>query len=308
MSDHVLVIGAGGFIGRHLVQALAARGNKVIAVSRKSIPFQSGNIESIACEAKEPESYAPWIARSRAVVHLATRSTPGSTAGNALMELEENLRPTLALLQAMQRKPQTNLLYLSSGGTLYGNPSGHVATEASAVAPRSYHGAGKIAAEHFIAAWSRQYGGATTIVRPSNVYGPGQSERSGFGIIPACLGKMSRGETLTVWGDGSTVRDYLYIEDFVELCQSILNSPMSPGTTVLNAASGVGVSLNELFLQLESITGLRLLRTYEAMRVVDTPRVVIDPSLAESLYGWVPTTPLDQGLKNAWQWFNTTQH
>ena len=308
MSDHVLVIGAGGFIGRHLVQALAAAGDRVIAVSRRSIPFQSNNIESIACEAKEPEHYAPWIARSRVVVHVASRSTPGSTVGNALADLEENLRPTLALLQAMQQKPQINLLYLSSGGTLYGNDSGHIATEASAVAPRSYHGAGKIAAEHFIAAWSRQYGGAATIVRPSNVYGPGQNERSGFGIIPACFGKMSRGETLTVWGDGSTVRDYLYIGDFIDLCQSILSCPMSPGATVLNAASGVGVSLNELFLQLENITGIRLLRIYDAARKVDTPRVVIDPTLAESLYGWMPTTPLNQGLENAWHWFNTTQH
>jgi len=308
VSDHVLVIGAGGFIGRHLVQALAAGGNKVIAVSRRSIPFQSHNIESVVCEAKEPEHYAPWIARSRVVVHVASQSTPGSTAGNALAELEENLRPTLALLQAMQQKPQTNLLYPSSGGTLYGSDSGHVATEASTVAPRSYHGAGKIAAEHFIAAWSRQYGGAATIVRPSNVYGPGQNERSGFGIIPACLGKMSRGETLTVWGDGSTVRDYLYIGDFIDLCQSILSCPMSPGATVLNAASGVGVSLNELFLQLENITGMRLLRNYDAARKVDTPRVVIDPTLAESLYGWMPTIPLNQGLENAWHWFNTTQH
>lgn len=307
MSDQLLVIGAGGFVGRKLVRALAERGEKVIALSRHSVKFDLPGIESISGELNEPEQFMPLIARSRTVVHLASRSTPGSSAGNAMAELQGNLRPTLAVLQALQQKPQTNLLYLSSGGSLYTPKPDGLATEASDIGPRSYHGAAKVAAEHFISAWGSQYDGAATILRPSNLYGPGQNERTGFGIVPASFGKIIRGEPLSVWGDGSIVRDYLYIDDFVALCMAILAAPMPMGTRVLNAASGFGVTLNELFNAMEAVTKRPLSRTYDARRTVDAVRVVMDASLAKRRYGWTATTSLHEGLRKTWDWFNTTR-
>lgn len=307
MSDHILVLGAGGFVGQQLVRALALRDEKIIAVSRRPVDFDMLCVESIVGELNEPEQFTPLVARSRAVVHLASRSTPGTSAGNAIAELEGNLRPTLALLQALQEKPRTNLLYLSSGGSLYATEPNNLAAETANPCPRSYHGAGKIAAEHFISAWCSQYGGAATILRPSNIYGPGQTERKGFGIVPTGFGKIVRGETLTVWGDGSAVRDYLFIDDFVALCSTILSTPMLGGARVLNAASGIGVSLNDLLNVMESLTGEQLQRTYDASRVVDAIRVVMDITLTKKQYGWTPTTPLLEGLRQTWNWFNTTQ-
>ncbi len=306
MDDHILVLGAGGFVGRHLVRALAQRGEKVIAASRRPAHFELASVQSIVGELSEPADFMPLVARSRAVVHLASRSTPGSSAGNPIAELQNNLRPTLALLQALQDKPQTDLLYLSSGGSLYATTD-DAAAETAPVLPRSYHGAAKIAAEHFIAAWCLQYGSAATVVRPSNIYGPGQTERAGFGIIPTVLGKTIRSEPVTVWGDGSAVRDYLYIDDFVALCTSILAAPMPAGTCTLNAASGVGVSIHDLLLAIEAVTGKRLLRIHDASRAVDATRVVMDPTLANRRYGWAPTTSLREGLRQTWNWFNTTQ-
>lgn len=306
MDDHILVLGAGGFVGRHLVRALAQRGEKVIAASRRPVHFELSSVQSIVGELSESADFMPLVARSRAVVHLASRSTPGSSAGNAMAELQNNLRPTLALLQALQDKPQTNLLYLSSGGSLYATTD-DAAAETAPVLPRSYHGATKIAAEHFIAAWCLQYGSAATIVRPSNIYGPGQTERTGFGIIPTVLGKTIRSEPVTVWGDGSAVRDYLYIDDFVALCTSILATPMTVGTCMLNAASGVGVSLHDLLLAIEAVTGKPLRRIHDASRAVDATRVVVDPTLANRRYGWAPTTSLREGLRQTWNWFNTTR-
>lgn len=308
MSDHILVLGAGGFVGHHLVRALAQRGEKIIAVSRQTVEFGMSNVESIIGEPCERAQFAPLVARSHSVVHLASRSTPGGSAGNALAELQDNLRPTLALLEALQHKPQTNLLYVSSGGSLYGSTSNEMATEAAAVEPRSYHGAGKIAAEHFISAWCSQYGSAATLVRPSNIYGPGQIERAGFGIIPTGFGKIIRGETLTVWGDGSSVRDYIYIDDFVALCTATLTTPMPTGALVLNAASGVGIKLNDLLIAMEMVAGQKLRRSYDHSRVVDATRVVMDATLANRRYGWLPKTPLHEGLRQTWRWLNTTRH
>lgn len=304
MSDHILVLGAGGFVGRHLVRALARRGERVIAVSRQPVDAIAG-VEFIVASLVEPEHFMPLLARSRAVVHLASRSTPGSSAGRPLTELDDNLRPTLALLQALQEQPNTNLLYLSSGGSVYGANSNSPSTEAAALEPRSYHGAGKVASEHFISAWCSQYGGAATILRPSNIYGPGQNERAGFGIVPTVFGKITRDEILAVWGDGSAVRDYLYIDDLVKLCEFILAAPMPAGVSTLNAASGIGVSLNDLLHAMEEIAGKRLPRTYQTQRAVDARLIVMDPSLAYRHYGWSAATSLQDGLRQTWKWFTT---
>lgn len=302
-----MILGAGGFVGRHLVHALAEQGQDVIAVSRRPLDLHMANVENIVGEPCEPEHFIPLVKRSRAVVHAASRSTPGSSAGHAIAELHGNLRPTLSLLQALQQSPETNLLYLSSGGSLYATAPDELATEVSGVCPRSYHGAGKIAAEYFISAWCSQYQGAATVLRPSNIYGPGQSERTGFGIVPAGLGKISRGESLSVWGDGTIIRDYLYIDDFVTLCTIALAAPMPAGSRLFNASSGIGVSLNQLFAVMEAVTGQTLSRSYDIGRPVDAPRVVMDASLARQHYGWTATTSLHEGLKNTWAWFNTIQ-
>ena len=295
-------------MGRHLVRSLVARGENIIAVTRRPVDFGTANVEAFVGDLREPGQFMPLIARSRAVVHLASRSTPGSSAGNAMAELHDNLHPTLALLQALQRKPQTKLLYLSSGGSLYDANPRELATETAGIHPRSYHGAGKIAAEHFISAWCSQSGGAATILRPSNIYGPGQTERTGFGIVPTGFGKMLRGETLTVWGDGSAIRDYLYIDDLTTLCMSVLAADMPKGSRVFNAASGIGVTLNDLLDSMEAVAGEKLHRTYDAGRAVDAIRVVMDASFANRQYGWAPKTPLHEGLRQTWNWFNTTRH
>jgi UDP-glucose 4-epimerase len=307
MGDHVLVMGAGGFVGQHLVRILSARGEKVIAVSRRPTSGGMRGVEHIVAELTEPAQFSRLLDRCRTVVHLASCSTPGNSAGRPVDEIRGNLLPLSALLQAMQLTPQVELLYLSSGGSLYATASGDPATEASHIQPRSYHGAAKAAAEHFITAWSQQYCARATLLRPSNIYGPGQIERTDFGIVPACFGKIVRDETLPVWGDGSTVRDYLYIDDFISLCLAILSAPMSLGVQVFNASSGIGVSLNELFCAIEMVTGKPLHRSYELHRAVDARHIVMDAGIARNRYEWAPSTSLEEGLRRTWAWFNSTQ-
>jgi UDP-glucose 4-epimerase len=306
MSGRILVLGAGGFIGQHLVRRLAQQGDLVIAVSRSKIDFAHPNVETVIAELREPGDCAPLVARSRAVVYLASTSTPGTSAARPLPELLHNLQPLAALLQVLQDYPDVELLYLSSGGSLYTSTSDVAATEVAAVHPRSYHGAGKIAAEYFIAAWCSQYSGRATLLRPSNVYGPGQHERTGFGIVPAAFGKIVRHETLHVWGDGSAVRDYLYIDDLVQLACVILSRQMPTGARVVNTCSGSGVSLNELFAAMETVTGQPLQRRYELGRVLDAKRVTMDPALAQREYGCALATPLHEGLERTWAWLIST--
>jgi UDP-glucose 4-epimerase len=307
MADSILLIGAGGFVGQRLLGELVGRGERVIAVSRSGFAVPEGNVESHVRALREVDDFAPLLARARAVIHVASASTPGSSAGKPIQEIDENLRPTTALLQALQAHPQLPLIYVSSGGTLYSRVAAGASDELAAVYSRSYHGAGKIAAEHFIEAWCNQFGGSTVVLRPSNLYGPGQEERPGFGIVPTAFGKLVRGETLHVWGDGSAERDYLYIDDFTRLVLGALDAASEPGFRVFNACNGTSIDLNGLLALIERITGRRLRRSYDPGRPVDAPSVRMQATRARDRFGWAAQVSLAEGLECTWRWFNTIQ-
>ena len=307
MADSILLIGAGGFVGQRLLDVFTRRGESVIAVSRSDFDAHDSRVEGHVLAMREVQDYAPFLSRARAVVHVASASTPGSSAGKPVHELDENVRPTVALLQALQGHPRLPLIYLSSGGTLYSRIAEGASDELAAVYSRSYHGAGKIAAEHFIEAWCNQFDGAAVVLRPSNLYGPGQDERPDFGIVPAAFGKLVRGETLHVWGDGSAERDYLYIDDFTRLVLAALDAASKPGFRVFNACSGASIDLNRLFALIERITGRTLHRIYDAGRKVDAPSVRMQATRAKQAFDWNAEVELVEGLERTWRWFSTTR-
>ena len=306
MPERVLVIGAGGFIGRALCSALLEAGYEVRAASRaQHIPLPIG-VETCLADCKDPTRVVPLLKGCHSIVYLAATSTPGSSAGQALAELDGNLRPLLALLEALQSHPELPLLYFSSAGALYGDNKLAPHKESDLATPKSYHGASKVAAEYYIRAWACQYGGAATVLRPSNVYGPGQPQRTGFGIVPNAYGAMLRDEVLTVWGDGTAVRDYLYIDDLVALALASLKQPMTDGITVFNVASGEAASLNELFALMETVSGRALRRQYDRGRAVDADRMEIDCTAAHDYFNWTAHVSLADGLERTWRWLNTT--
>lgn len=298
----VMVLGAGGFIGRHLTRRLAACGSEVIAAMRAPGAIMEDGIQTLIAPFDDVSHFIDQVSRCDVVIHSASSSTPGSSA--AKPQLEGNLRTTLALVEALQDNPSCRLLFLSSGGTLYGDCSAP-ATESDPLRPRSYHGAGKAAAEHFIHAWASQYGGTAVVLRPSNVYGPGQHARSGFGIIPAAFDAALHGTPLTVWGDGSMARDYLFIGDLVALCLASLDHPCVPGTHVYNAGSGHAVGLETLLDHIDGVTGRPVRRDLEPARRVDIQRIATNADAAHKAFGWSPAVPLDEGLRRTWQWFST---
>ena len=302
MTQAVLILGAAGFIGRHLAEAIATSGRPVIAATRQAAIFKHPRIRNVAASFDSAGDFKPLLADCWAVLHAASSSTPSSSA--AQPQLDGNLRTTLSLIEALQDCPDRRLVYLSSGGTLYGDRE-RSAREDDPLRPRSYHGAGKAAAEHFVHAWAMQYDGTAVVLRPSNVYGPGQLPRHGFGIIPTAFQCARDGQPLTIWGDGSTLRDYLYVDDLVALCDRTLSHDLPPGTHVFNAAHGDGVSLNALLDTVDAVTGRTLTRDYQAPRRVDVHRIVPDNAAARAVLDWHPDTPLQQGLRQTWQWFDT---
>lgn len=306
MTDPVLVLGAGGFIGRALVDALLCGGRPVIAVGGEGMAPHP-LLESLAGRVDGVDQLESLVARSGKVVHLATASTPGTSSGRPLHEVEGNLRFTATLLEALHRQPGHDLVYFSSGGSLYADGGGVASHEGAALRPRSYHGAAKLASEHFISAWCDQAGGCATVLRPSNVYGPGQHEKAGFAIVPTAFGKMLRGDTLHIWGDGSARRDYVFIDDLVRLCILVLGHEVPPGMRVVNACSGRSTSLNELLAVMEEVAATPLAREYDPARAVDASDIAMDAGRALEVFGWQHVTSLGSGLAATWEWLRREQ-
>ncbi|WP_276968163.1 NAD-dependent epimerase/dehydratase family protein [Metallibacterium scheffleri] len=301
MMRRVLVVGAAGFIGQHLVRALAAAGASVVAqVHQRQAAFGHG-VQIVTADT----AVETLLQDCAAVAWLASGTTPAGSASDPRLELSRNLGPLLRLLQALQAQPDCHLLYVSSGGTLYGDVD-HSASESLAMHPRSYYAAGKAAAEHFIAAYTQQYSGAATVLRPSNVYGPGQTLHGGFGVIPAAMSCLRDGKPMPLWGDGESLRDYLYIDDFIAACMAALRQPPQHSMRVFNVCSEQATSLVQLLALIEQVTRHTLQRDQRPARAVDLHRVLLDGTRIRQELCWAPRTSLHDGLQRTWQWLNAT--
>lgn len=304
MSDDILILGGGGFFGSALGRRLANDGRRVYRVMRQpASPF--GENDSVHTgDLSDVHLMRNMLARCGTVFHLASATTPGNSAHQPSMEAELNLLPTLRFLDVMQDFPGRRLIFVSSGGTLYGNPEIETVPETYPTTALSYYGAGKIALESFLATFSRLTSTHLTVLRPSNLYGPGQPLKSGFGLVRTMLQHLRQGKTMEIWGDGETVRDFLYIDDMVEACCRVLAKGDTDGET-FNVGAGTGHSINHLKQLVEQITGQALEVAYQPHRRVDVNRIVLDCTKIRSKLGWSPNMPLPEGLARTWQWLQS---
>jgi len=280
-NEDVLLLGGAGFIGSALAARMKREGITAHVVGRR---------DTIKLEKLLPQCGT--------VIHLASATTPGSSARHPEMELE-NLAFTLRLLEMMQKHPEIHLIYFSSGGTVYGNPDRLPVTEDAPIAPLSNHGAGKVAQEAFCNAF-RACGHAVTVLRPSNAYGPGQTMRGGFGLIRTWLEHARAGATIEIWGDGENVRDFIYIDDVVEACIRLIALPQDSGT--YNLGSGMGYSINQVRRVVERSTGIELNVNQCTARGIDVRAVVLDVGRISRLLGWSPRVELQEGVSRTWEW------
>lgn len=299
----VAILGAAGFLGRCLSESMASAGIEVVAATRRPAAFGHAGIRNVVAPYADKDDFLPLLRDGAAVIHAASISTPGSSAAHP--QLDGNLRTTLGLLEALQEFPGNRLLYISSGGTLYGD-SDQPMPEDAPLRPRSYHAAGKIAAESFIRAWASQYPGTAIVLRPSNVYGPGQRPGNGFGVVPNAFRCALDAAPFTVLGDGRSLRDYLYVDDFVALCTAALSTHAEEGAHVYNAASGRALELLALLDRIDATTGMPLRRVFRPARTIDVRAITLDNAAARTAFGWNPAIDLDEGLRRSWDWFRET--
>lgn len=302
--QEVLLIGGMGFVGTRLQAPLLETGYRVHVIDRKMPDKkESGRIKFHANLLSDESVLRNVLDNCSTVFYLASDSVPTTTLKQPSREGELNLQSFLKFLNVFQDYSNVHLVYLSSGGTIYGNTEAVPVSETHPVAPISYHGAGKAAIEAFLHVLSNQSDNQVTILRPSNLYGPQQPYVQGFGIIRSILDKLRKNEGIDIWGDGEVIRDYLYIDDLVHACLACNQiQGQSKRIRIFNVSAGVSLSINQLCDEIEEVTKKRLKRIYLPGRAIDVKSVVLDSSRIKSELGWKPFVEIKEGLERTWKW------
>jgi len=300
----ILLIGGAGFIGSHLKNRLLDHGYEVAILCREMPDIQDADVEYLVFPLDDMAALAEVLPQCSHVIHLASATTPGISVQEPSTEVINNILPTFRFLEVLQQYQHIHLIFISSGGAIYGDTGEEFVSESTALQPLSYYGASKVSIETFLHAFQQQTTNQITILRPSNIYGPNQPLKLLFGIVPTIFNRLINDSVLEIWGDGEIIRDYLYIDDFIALCLSVLQATDDlKGYRVFNAGSGHGYTINQICGFVESIAGKTINRTYAESRRVDVKRIVLDSGYAELEFHWKASTSIEQGLRNTWDYY-----
>jgi UDP-glucose 4-epimerase len=294
---NILIIGGGGFIGTALANKLSADKAHNIKIFCRTTLENHLFCESIEvingdfCNSNDVERALIGI---DVVIHLVSATTPAKSSLDPIMEFRLNLIPTSNFLELAKKYTIKKIIFASSGGTVYGEASEPMVSEASPTNPLSYYGIVKLAIEKLLIKLQAEHNIKVIILRISNPYGINQDEKKGQGALTLFMKKGLKGEGLEVWGDGQIIRDYIYIDDVVD---SFIRAISYDGThSIFNIATGKGTTLNELIRKIGNYYTRDIPVSYKNSRAFDIKRNVLDISLAKSEMGWSPQINLDDGI------------
>ncbi len=291
----VLVLGASGFLGKSLIAKLKELGNKVTALDR-NWPKTLEGVHCVVGDFCDQECLSEVMKGQDVVFHLVSTTVPATSNDSPIFDCESNILGSLKVLEAMKENGVAKIIFASSGGTVYGIPQNTPTIESVDGYPISAYGIGKIAIEKYLYLYSHLHGINAIALRLSNPYGPGQDPEKGQGVIAAFVKRALHGETIEIWGDGSVVRDFVYIDDVIDAF--VLAMEASSKFEVLNIGSGKGKSLLEILSVIESELKLKLNIEFKDTRSCDVPRIELDVSKSREVLGWLPRCSLEQGVSN----------
>lgn len=312
MAGRCLVLGGAGFIGSHLVELLVAEGFPVrvfdlrgraserLALPSAGLASLAGGIQVVEGDFQKASELAAAVAGCEAVFHLIGTTVPSSSNRDPVFDVETNLAATLRLLDACVKARVQQVIFSSSGGTVYGEAGNHPIPETHPTEPRSSYGITKLAIEKYLALFHQLHGLDYTVLRIANAYGPRLPLTGEQGVVGAFLARLKRGEAITIWGEGAVVRDYVYVSDVVRAFRAALGQ-RSP-FRLFNIGTGVGTSLKELIACMERVTGRRAQIEQRPARPVDLPVNVLDSTRARQHLRWQPAVSLETGLRRTWEW------
>jgi UDP-glucose 4-epimerase len=299
MKKKCLVLGGGGFIGANLVEKLLntdfdVRIFEIKNFSKKNIEDFIDKIEIVEGDFSNPIDLELAMIGVDFIYHLISTTLPANSVLNPSYDIESNLIPTLKLLQLCVQKKIKKVVFISSGGTVYGIPETLPIPENHASNPLNSYGITKRTIESYFMLFHKFWALDVCIFRLSNPYGEKQNPKSIQGAIPVFLHKAINKEHIEVWGDGSVVRDYIHISDVTMMLVKSLQ--LETPELIYNLGSGIGTSLNEILDFIRDVLEPDLQVTYLSSRSFDVPANILDIKLLKQRFGFEIGVELQDGI------------
>jgi len=303
LDGTVLLIGGGGFLGTNLTDSLVKDGTQVINYSRSWLQkLESPLVQYATAREDDPDQLARLVSQSSYVFHMAHGSSPTSS----MQYMEEDLISSIRLSFTLMRYCEENdipLIYLSSGGAVYGRVHDIPTAETAPTLPISAYGAAKLTTERYLAIHAEHRNLKCRILRISNPFGPWQLGHSGQGVIGTWMNNIRTNKAIEIWGDGSVVRDYIFVSDVVD---SMIRVAKYQGPEpIFNIGAGTGLSLNDIFQELQTLCGYTLRCDYRPAAPADVPISILDIQLATEHLELSPPTSFAAGLRQTWDWMQS---
>jgi UDP-glucose 4-epimerase len=300
-----IVFGGGGFIGSTIVDRLLEAGHTIRVFERPRVePYRaflpSEHVEWTTGDFASVHDVEEALDGMDGVFHLVSTTLPKSSNDDPIYDVQSNMVSTLQMLNAMVAKGVKRIVFISSGGTVYGVPQYLPVDEKHPTEPVVSYGITKLAIEKYLSLYSNIYGIKHVVLRVANPYGERQRLETAQGAVAAFLHKALSDNPIEVWGDGKVTRDYVYVGDVADAFVKAITYEGSQ--TVFNISSGQGLCLNELIDKVENVVGRQVERIYKPARPFDVPVSILCNELATSELDWSPRVSMAEGLAKTAHW------
>lgn len=300
-----VVFGGGGFIGSAIADRLLLDGHSLRVFERPRVaPYRNfaahENVEWVTGDLLSIHDVKAATEGVDVVLHLVSTTLPKSSNDDPIYDVQSNLVATLQMLDVMVTRRIPKIVFISSGGTVYGRPAYLPIDESHPTEPEVSYGITKLAIEKYLLMYNRLHGIQCAILRVANPYGERQRIETAQGAIGVFLHRALNRIPIEIWGDGNVTRDYLHVSDVADAFAKAVT--YSGSRQVFNISSGVGTSLNELLELIEKVLGTRVERRHLSARSFDVPASVLSNALAAEELGWQPQLDLADGLSRTAAW------
>jgi len=299
----ILILGGCGFIGSHLAVTFLEDEHDVtifdhVSAHISNIESIKNKIQLILGDFNDEKDLQKAVHGNEIVVHLISSVIASNALNQIVCDVKFNVIGSIKLFDICVKENVKKIIYLSSGGTVYGATPDIPIKENRLLNPINSYGVTKVAVEKYLVMYGYQYNLDYSIIRLSNPYGERQKPNTGQGVVATWLHKVKEKKPIEIWGDGSVIRDFIYIKDAVLGIKkaALTSDPVN----VVNIGSGEGCSLNHLHSEIEKCVGKKIDITYHAMRNIDVKENVLDVSLAKKSLNWSANISLQEGLSYTW--------
>jgi UDP-glucose 4-epimerase len=307
MHPRTVIFGGTGFIGSHLAAELIKHKYPVTLFARSSTRLstlpalvqQEANF--IAGDFRDTRTVSGALDGCELAIHSISSTDPGLGNLNPAADVEQNLVPMISFLEQVVRHKVKHVMFLSSGGTVYGRSEPPV-TEDAPTNPICSYGIVKLAMERHLHMYGETSGVSSTIIRLANPYGERQNPERGQGIVAILLDRVSKGLPVYLYGKGDAIRDFIYITDAVKAMHALLEDAYARSAcSVFNVGTGMGTSINKVLSHVEAATGKMANVEYRDARSVDVPVNVLSVLKLIRTTGWTPYYSLLNGINKTWK-------